>query len=42
MLTMQGVSKSFLGVRVLHDVDLDLRAGEVHALVGRTAPASRP
>ncbi|MEV4903940.1 sugar ABC transporter ATP-binding protein [Streptomyces albidoflavus] len=34
MLTMQGVSKSFLGVRVLHDVDLDLRAGEVHALVG--------
>ncbi|WAC99167.1 sugar ABC transporter ATP-binding protein [Streptomyces sp. NA13] len=34
MLTMQSVSKSFLGVRVLHDVDLDLRAGEVHALVG--------
>ncbi|MFI8905543.1 sugar ABC transporter ATP-binding protein [Streptomyces albidoflavus] len=34
MLTMQGVSKSFLGVRVLHDVDLDLREGEVHALVG--------
>ncbi|MDG4857965.1 sugar ABC transporter ATP-binding protein [Streptomyces sp. T-3] len=34
MLTMQGVSKSFLGVRVLHDVSLDLRAGEVHALVG--------
>ncbi|MDQ8702731.1 sugar ABC transporter ATP-binding protein [Streptomyces sp. LHD-70] len=34
MLTMQGVSKSFLGVRVLHGVDLDLEAGEVHALVG--------
>ncbi|MGW8884133.1 sugar ABC transporter ATP-binding protein [Streptomyces sp. NPDC055749] len=34
MLTMQGVSKSFLGVRVLHDVGLDLEAGEVHALVG--------
>ncbi|WP_330177262.1 sugar ABC transporter ATP-binding protein [Streptomyces sp. NBC_01498] len=34
MLTMQGVSKSFLGVRVLHDVGLDLRPGEVHALVG--------
>ncbi|MEU0066425.1 sugar ABC transporter ATP-binding protein, partial [Streptomyces albidoflavus] len=34
MLTMQGVSKSFLGVRVLHDVDLDLCEGEVHALVG--------
>ncbi|WP_406415911.1 ATP-binding cassette domain-containing protein [Streptomyces sp. NBC_00873] len=34
MLTMQGVSKSFLGVRVLHDVELSLEAGEVHALVG--------
>ncbi|WP_093610894.1 sugar ABC transporter ATP-binding protein [Streptomyces indicus] len=34
MLTMRNVSKSFLGVRVLHDVSLDLAAGEVHALVG--------
>ncbi|SFX59272.1 sugar ABC transporter ATP-binding protein [Streptomyces atratus] len=34
MLTMQGVSKSFLGVRVLEGVGLDLEAGEVHALVG--------
>ncbi|MGW0549666.1 sugar ABC transporter ATP-binding protein [Streptomyces altiplanensis] len=34
MLTMQGVSKSFLGVRVLHDVGLDLGPGEVHAVVG--------
>ncbi|MBC9715030.1 sugar ABC transporter ATP-binding protein [Streptomyces sp. TRM66268-LWL] len=34
MLTMRNVSKSFLGVRVLHDVGLDLVAGEVHALVG--------
>ncbi|WP_199551471.1 sugar ABC transporter ATP-binding protein [Streptomyces sp. N35] len=34
MLTMRNVSKSFLGVRVLHDVGLDLAAGEVHALVG--------
>ncbi|WP_093802774.1 sugar ABC transporter ATP-binding protein [Streptomyces sp. Wb2n-11] len=34
MLTMQGVSKSFLGVRVLHDVGLDLQPGEVHAVVG--------
>jgi len=31
---MAGISKSFLGVGVLHDVDLDVRAGEVHALVG--------
>ncbi|NGN63956.1 sugar ABC transporter ATP-binding protein [Streptomyces sp. A7024] len=34
MLKMQGVSKSFLGVRVLHGVSLDLEPGEVHALVG--------
>ncbi len=34
LLTMRNVSKSFLGVRVLHDVSLDLAAGEVHALVG--------
>jgi ABC-type sugar transport system ATPase subunit len=33
-LAMAGISKSFLGVGVLHDVDLDVRAGEVHALVG--------
>ncbi|GHC77415.1 ribose import ATP-binding protein RbsA 2 [Nocardiopsis terrae] len=34
LLRMTGVSKSFLGVRVLHGVDLELRAGELHALVG--------
>ncbi|WP_030664108.1 sugar ABC transporter ATP-binding protein [Streptomyces rimosus] len=34
MLSMQHVSKSFLGVSVLHDVSLDLEAGEIHALVG--------
>ncbi|WP_376778661.1 sugar ABC transporter ATP-binding protein [Phytoactinopolyspora halotolerans] len=34
MLRMRGIDKSFLGVQVLHGVDLDVRAGEVHALVG--------
>ena len=31
---LTGISKSFLGVPVLREVDLELRAGEVHALMG--------
>ncbi|NUT45702.1 MAG: sugar ABC transporter ATP-binding protein [Saccharothrix sp.] len=31
---LEAVTKSFLGVAVLREVDLELRAGEVHALVG--------
>ncbi|MET7751136.1 sugar ABC transporter ATP-binding protein [Micromonospora sp. NPDC005367] len=31
---LTGISKSFLGVPVLHGVDLDLRGGEVHAVMG--------
>jgi ribose transport system ATP-binding protein len=31
---MRGIYKSFDGTPVLHDVDFDVRAGEVHALVG--------
>jgi ABC-type sugar transport system ATPase subunit len=34
MLEMRGIAKSFVGVEVLHGVDLDLNAGEVHAIVG--------
>jgi ribose transport system ATP-binding protein len=34
LLELRGIRKSFGEVPVLHDVDLDLRAGEVHALVG--------
>ncbi|GAA1851806.1 sugar ABC transporter ATP-binding protein [Pseudonocardia ailaonensis] len=34
VLAVSGLSKTFPGGRVLHDVALDLRAGEVHALVG--------
>ncbi|MGW4642564.1 sugar ABC transporter ATP-binding protein [Sphaerisporangium sp. NPDC004334] len=31
---MTGIGKSFLGVRVLRDVDLEAAAGQVHAVVG--------
>ena len=34
LLTMTGISKSFLGVPVLRDVSFDLRPGEVHVLAG--------
>jgi ribose transport system ATP-binding protein len=31
---MKGISKSFNGVRVLDDVDFEIRRGEIHALLG--------
>ncbi|HAN72094.1 MAG TPA: ABC transporter [Actinobacteria bacterium] len=34
LLSLEGVSKSFPGVRALSDVSLEVRRGEVHALVG--------
>jgi ABC-type sugar transport system ATPase subunit len=34
VLVMEGISKSFFGVEVLHGVDVDLRPGEVHVLMG--------
>jgi ribose transport system ATP-binding protein len=34
LLAMRGITKSFLGTVVLDGVDLDCRAGEVHAVVG--------
>ncbi len=33
-LAVEAVSKSFPGVRALHDVAFDVRAGEIHALIG--------
>ncbi len=34
LLRVSGLSKSFPGVRALRDIDFDLRAGEVHCLIG--------
>jgi len=34
LLRAEGISKSFPGVRALHRVNLEVRAGEVHALLG--------
>ncbi|MEO3746441.1 sugar ABC transporter ATP-binding protein [Plantactinospora sp. B5E13] len=34
LLVLRGIGKSFLGVRVLAGVDLEVRPGEVHAVVG--------
>jgi ribose transport system ATP-binding protein len=34
VLSLRGVSKAFGAVQALHDVSVDCRAGEIHALVG--------
>ena len=34
LLELRSISKAFSGVRVLEDVDFDVNAGEVHALLG--------
>ncbi len=38
---LRGVTKRFPGVVANCDINLVVRRGEVHAIVGRTAPASR-
>ena len=34
LLSMRGIAKAFPGVQALTDVDFDLNAGEIHAVVG--------
>jgi len=33
-ISIRGIGKSYSGVTVLHDIDLDIGPGEVHSLVG--------
>lgn len=40
ILEIRGLRKSFGALVATDDVSLDLRPGEIHALIGRTAPAS--
>ena len=34
ILEMRGISKSFPGVKALKDVNLSVKAGEIHGIVG--------
>ena len=34
LVSARGISKSFAAIEVLRDVDLDLKRGEIHALLG--------
>jgi ribose transport system ATP-binding protein len=35
LLTMEGITKTFPGVRALEHVDLRVESGEIHALIGK-------
>lgn len=41
LLRVEGVSKRFGGVNALRGVSLEIKSGEVHALLGETGPANR-
>ena len=39
---VSGINKRFGGVRALRDVNLEVRAGEVHALLGENGAGNLP
>ena len=41
VLSVDGVSAGYEQMEILHDVSVEVRAGEIVTLIGRTAPASR-
>ena len=40
VLEMRGMTKTFPGVNALKDVDLAVLPAEIHAIVGKMAPAN--
>lgn len=42
VLRLEGIVKTFPGVRALDGVSLSVMPGEVHALMGKTARANPP
>ena len=41
VLELKGISKTFPGVKALNEMQLQVYAGEVHALMGETAQENR-
>ena len=41
-LQMKDISKSFAGVHALRDVNLNVKQGEIHALLAKTARENLP
>jgi len=42
ILSAEAITKQFPGVLANDKVNFDLRKGEVHTLLGRTAPVNQP
>jgi ABC-type sugar transport system ATPase subunit len=40
LVQLRGVSKDFRGVLAISNVDFEIRPGEIHAILGRTARAN--
>lgn len=41
IVKMEGISKAFAGIKALDNVQIELRKGEVHALMGENGAGDR-